>query len=845
MILTLTDPKMNSNINESIQLPALEDIIERDPLTVNPDLLVVDAIALMSQARGQNVPVKNTEPNVNIAAHKSSSYVVAVEARQLIGVFTERDVVKLIAQGSDLSELKISQVISQPALALQESETSDTFTALSIMRQHQIRHLPVVSNEAQLIGIITHSSIRRVLDPSAVLKMRYVSEIMTSQVIQSPGDVSLLSLAKLMSIERVSCVVIVENQTREDIRSLTIPVGIITERDLVQFQVLEVDLKKIQARDVMSTPLFCLSPSDSLWQAHQLMRSKRVRRLVVAQQKGELAGIVTQTSILSSFDPLEMSKVINLLQFQVDKQTIELRQIHQQLENQLQMTRSRLRHLLLSSPAIIYSRQITDDLLALSFVSENVSSMLGYQSSEFLSDPLFWSERIHSEERPGVLNELSQLFENGEGASEYRFCHQNGNYRWLRDEFKLVRDATGKPIELVGYWIDITEKKQIESQLFHTQRLESLGALASGVAHDFNNILTPILATAQLLPLKFPHLDQQTRELLEVLEDSSRRGAELVQQILSFARKAEGKLINLQLAHLLLEVVRIAKTSFPKSIEICRELPSSRILWHVLGDPTQVHQVLMNLCVNARDAMPHGGTLTIGVENVFVDENYARLNTQAQVGPYVVVTIRDTGVGMSEEIKSRIFEPFFTTKEANQGTGLGLSTALSIIKNHRGFVHVYSEVGKGTQFKVYLPAVEVKATQVETNLKLFSGNGELILIVDDEATIRQIAQVFLENYNYRTLMASDGMEAIELYTKHHQEIDVVLMDMMMPSMDGLTAIPALQEINPQVKIIATSGIPSKSQLDSLAGVGIKDFLSKPYTITELLDILHKLIRATN
>ena len=694
--------KTNAKIDQSIQLPGLEEVIDRNSLIVNPETSIVDAIALMSQARGQSVPLHSTDnlPDLHTATQKSSSYVVAVDGRQLVGVFTETDVVKLIASGSDLSAMKISQVISPPATILHESKAPDTFTALSVMRQHQISHLPIVSDRGQLIGIVTNSLIREILEPSSILKMRYVSEIMTTQVIQSPKDVSLLTLAKLMAFHRVSCVVIVENKTLENNRSRTIPVGIITERDLVQFQVLELDLSKIQVVDVMSTPLFCLSPSDSLWQAHQLMRSKQVRRLVVVSEGGELAGIVTQTNLLRVLDPVEMSKVITLLQHQVEKQTVEL---------------------------------------------------------------------------------------------------------------------------------------------FHCQRLEILGALASGVAHDFNNILTPILATAQVLQLQLPHLDQQTQDLLSLLENNSRRGAELVQQILFFARKAEEKMINLQLGHLLLEVVRLAKITFPKSIEICRDIPNSRTLWNVLADATQLHQVFMNLCINARDAMPNGGTLTICVENVFVEENLARMNTEARVGPYVLISIADTGVGIPEEIKERIFEPFFTTKEENKGTGLGLSTVTSIIKNHQGFINVYSEVGKGTQFKVYLPAVEVQTSEVETQLKLLSGNGELILIVDDEATIRQIAKEFLEKYNYRTLLASDGMEAVSLYKKHNQAIDVVLMDMMMPSIDGLTAVSTLQEINPQVKIIATSGILSKDRLALIAAAGIKDFVSKPYTITELLNILHKVL----
>jgi hypothetical protein len=246
----------------------------------------------------------------------------------------------------------------------------------------------------------------------------------------------------------------------------------------------------------------------------------------------------------------------------------------------------------------------------------------------------------------------------------------------------------------------------------------------------------------------------------------------------------------------------------------------------------------MNLCVNARDAMPYGGTLTISAENIFIDENYVQMNLDAKVGSYIVLTVGDTGTGIPAEIIDRIFEPFFTTKEIGKGTGLGLSTVIGIIKSHGGFVKVYSETGKGTQFKVYLPALDTPEKLPVEDSELPKGHGELILVVDDEVAIRDVTKTSLETYNYKALTASDGIEAVALYAEFRDEISVVLTDMMMPSMDGPTTIRTLQKINPQVKIIAVSGLASSDKLNKAASTGVKTFLSKPYTTKELLKTIN-------
>lgn len=471
------------------------------------------------------------------------------------------------------------------------------------------------------------------------------------------------------------------------------------------------------------------------------------------------------------------------------------------------------------------------------FWNQGAEKLYGWQAHEAMGKNA--SELLFPEPAPEIEAALLQVISQGNWQGELNKVTKKGKEIVVASRWSLVHDEQGKPKSILSVDTDITQKKHLEAQLFRTQRLESIGTLASGIAHDLNNILTPILAGAQLLPLKFPDADERTQHLLEILEINAKRGADLVKQVLSFARGVEGKRITLQLRHIIVELAKVLRETFPKSIEVVTDIPKE--LWTVSGDSTQLHQVLMNLCVNARDAMPNGGTLKIVAENLFIDENYARMNLEAKQGPYIVITVSDTGVGIPEEHLDRIFEPFFTTKAVGQGTGLGLSTVIGIIQSHGGFVNVDSEVKRGTTFKVYLPAVGDTAEIEVDYLPPPIGNGELILIVDDEPSIREVTQTSLESKQYKTIVACDGVEAIAIYAKYADKISAVLMNIMLPGLDGLTTIRTLKKINSEVKIIATSGLISKNKLGEIVNTGADGFLSKPYTVNELLFALNQVM----
>jgi CheY-like chemotaxis protein len=337
--------------------------------------------------------------------------------------------------------------------------------------------------------------------------------------------------------------------------------------------------------------------------------------------------------------------------------------------------------------------------------------------------------------------------------------------------------------------------------------------------------------------------DPAMLKLLDAIEISTKRGSDIVRQVLTFARGFEGEKADIHLRRLVHDLEQVIQDTFPRMIHIRTTVPKE--LWTISGDYTQLYQVLMNLCVNARDAMPHGGNLMIETDNVYIDEQYAGMHVEAKVGPYVVMTVTDTGMGMPPGIVDKIFDPFFTTKEVGKGTGLGLSTVIGIVKGHGGFVNVYSEVGKGSRFKIYLPAMDtVEVQQAIKELSLIpNGKGELVLVVDDEPAIREVNKVMLEEHGYRVMTANDGTEALALGAQYKGKIDVVITDMMMPFMDGPATIRALKKLDPNLKFMVISGLVGDQQLTEDLGKENVPFLQKPFSTDRLLATLQEVIAA--
>jgi len=409
-----------------------------------------------------------------------------------------------------------------------------------------------------------------------------------------------------------------------------------------------------------------------------------------------------------------------------------------------------------------------------------------------------------------------------------------------------IRDSDGVIRHFVAIKEDITERKALEGRLMRAQRLESIGLLASGVAHDLNNVLAPILMSIDWLKNRYP--TPESHQILNIMESSAQRGAGVVRQILTFAHGIEGERVEIVPRHLIREVQQMIAGTFPPGIQI--DVQFAPDLRSVVGDPTQLHQVLLNLAVNARDAMPNGGTLTISAENCRISEKEARLTVNARPGDYVLFTVSDTGSGIPPEILDRIFDPFFTTKPKGRGTGLGLSTVHGLVRSHGGFVAVSSALGAGSRFTVYIPA----ATEAPARPKpqgggqKLQGDGRRLLLVDDELAVRRVGEEVLSHFGFSVVTAADGIEALEKFREFDGNFAAVITDVGMPRMGGDDLAVALRGIAPNLSIIASTGIMSESQtmtkMKALKAAGVEIVLNKPFTSDLLMNALTKVIPPT-
>ncbi|MGA8808025.1 MAG: response regulator [Thermoanaerobaculia bacterium] len=679
---------------------------------------------------------------------------------------------------------------------------------------------------------------------------------------------------------------------------------------------------------------------------------------VLAAPRHEPTAVIDSTDVLKEYNAGLVTK-LEKKNFELSSAITERNRTEEELRN----ANAQLREFLDHTPVVLYALRLEGEKILPRFVSENITRLLGFDAKEALSYE-WWLGQLHEDDRERAVASVAETVIEGSNRHEYRLRHRDGRYLWVDDNRRLVRDEHGTRAEIVGVWIDITDRKraegelreterrfremldnlelisimldregcvtycndyflrltgwprdevvgtswferftppdiagemreafvtllkdgnevlhhtneiltrsgerrlihwnnsllysatgevigvasiaeditdrvQLEKQLFRAQRLESLGTLAGGIAHDLNNLLLPFLMGVTLLKRFSPNAPSM--QAIENIERSVKRGSELVKQVLLFARGGQTSREPVFLSEVVREIQAIITSTFPKDITL--ETAVARDVYPVTGDATQLTQVLLNLCVNSRDAMPRGGHIVISARNHVLSDTEALLHGAVAGGGYAVLEVTDTGEGMSKEIIDRIFDPFFTTKEVGSGTGLGLSTVQGIVSNHGGFVAVASAAGEGSTFTVYLPA---RRTHVETAASPASlaapplGNGETILLVDDDASVLSITQQTLEEFGYRVVTAMDGAQAIGIFSRQHEEIALILTDMAMPVIDGFALIAAVNRIARNVRLIATTGNPSAAAMTKIAKSGVPHILIKPYAADQLLRMI--------
>jgi PAS domain S-box-containing protein len=476
------------------------------------------------------------------------------------------------------------------------------------------------------------------------------------------------------------------------------------------------------------------------------------------------------------------------------------------------------------------------------FWNHSASALYGWEESEALYqnvDHLLFPES--GRRWPEEIRK--KLLEKNEWSGELRQLTKDGREIVVESRCTLVRDDAGNPKSILVINTDITQRKQLEAQLLRMQRTESIGSLASGIAHDLNNALAPILMALHTLQQKFT--DPNSQHWLQLIRKSAERSRDLVDQVLTFARGATGARLPLEMDNIIGETSKMLRDTLPKNITL--DVRMTDDLWPLIGDKTQINQVLMNLCINARDAMPQGGKLSITGENIILKEDRIWSHDSVKPGPFICVKIADTGSGIPPEVINRIFDPFFTTKEQGKGTGLGLSTSIGIIKGHGGFIEVDSTPGRGSEFRVFLPADEEVVAELG-NIEplplppIQEEKGDLVLAVDDEPTLLEVTRATLETAGYRVVAVGNGQEALSYYRQHHDDIKLVLTDLAMPGLDGLAASIAMRNINPDVKIIATSGLRSQANVEDANRVGVQAVLWKPYSAEDLLSKIAEVIQ---
>lgn len=786
-------------------LKQLHEILTEKVISVSPTTLVSQAIRIM---RTENI-----------------SCIVILEEKKPIGIFTERNVLQYaIQQGLDSYDCEIRKLMSSPVLTA--NKNMDIYTAYNLFETNKIRHLVIVDHENRAVGVVTQSDIIECLGYEYFVVFKKLSQIMTKTLVTISKDITAYQALTEMAQNSVSCLIIVQDDR---------PLGILTERDVGRLLIDYSDISQLKVEEVMSSPVQTASRDTLVHEVVKVMQQKNIRRMVVIDKDGKIVGLTTQFDIIRG---CEAKYIENLRQLIIEKDIT----IKNTLKDLAEKT-AYIENILRSS---IYMGIVATDLnFRISYYNPCAEQILGHTAEEILGRDI---REIHFQKNTG-LSRFDRVFETIPKNKSHTFIFEQDikdSKRFIHTRVSGIWDQEQKLVGFVLMLRDITErkraeeeKKNLEARLRQVQKMEAISTLAGGIAHDFNNMLMGIQGNVSLMLLDIdpshPHFNR-----LKSIEKQVQGGARLTSDLLGYARKGryEVKPIDLN------EIVKQTSDTFGrtrKEIMILRELAQD--LFAIKADQGQIEQVLLKLYINAVDAMPDGGQLILKTMNT-THKHMKNLIYEPRPGNYVLLRITDTGSGIDKETMERIFDPFYTTKEMGKGAGLGLASAYGIIKAHGGYIDVESKKGHGTTFSIYLPESEKEVQEVvaKTPVETIKGT-ETVLLVDDEEVVLEVGKHLLEAMGYRVFLARDGKEAIEVYKKKQDEIEMVVLDMIMPIMGGGEAFDKMKEINPKVKVLLSSGYSIDGEAAEILKRGCKGFIQKPFTINvlaeEIRDILNK------
>ncbi|RPI49169.1 MAG: CBS domain-containing protein, partial [Deltaproteobacteria bacterium] len=724
----------------------------------------------------------------------------------------------------DLYDCEISKLMSSPVLTA--NKNIDTYTAYNLFETNKIRHLVIVDHENRAVGVVTQSDIIECLGYEYFVVFKKLSQIMTKTLVTISKDITAYQALTEMAQNSVSCLVIVQDDR---------PLGILTERDVGRLLIDYDDISQLKVKEVMSSPVQTASRDTLVHEVVKVMQQKNIRRMVVIDKDGKIVGLTTQFDIIRG---CEAKYIENLRQLILEKDIT----IKNTLKDLAEKT-AYIENILRSS---IYMGIVATDLnFRISYYNPCAEQILGHTAEEVLGRDI---RGIHFQKNTG-LSRFDRVFETIPKNKSHTFIFEQDikdSKRFIHTRVSGIWDQEQKLVGFVLMLQDITErkraeeeKKNLEARLRQVQKMEAIGTLAGGIAHDFNNMLMGIQGNVSLMLLDIdpshPHFNR-----LKSIEKQVQGGARLTSDLLGYARKGryEVKPIDLN------EIVKQTSDTFGrtrKEIMILRELAQD--LFSIKADQGQIEQVLLKLYINAVDAMPDGGQLILKTMNT-THRHMKNLIYEPIPGNYVLLRVTDTGSGIGKETMERIFDPFYTTKEMGKGAGLGLASAYGIIKAHGGYIDVESKKGHGTTFSIYLPESEKEVHEVvaKTPVETIKGT-ETVLLVDDEEVVLEVGKHLLEAMGYRVFLARDGKEAIEVYKKKQDEIEMVVLDMVMPTMGGGEAFDKMKEINPKVRVLLSSGYSIDGEAAEILKRGCKGFIQKPFTINvlaeEIRDILNK------